>query len=452
MNAAAASSGRRPRRRGLDDAISRLHEPGAQNRPDIARVFEPREVRGDDPEIRLARQDGAHVVASLEARRDHRLDEGRDERTRGVDVNRAIEPDDPAKRRERIRLTCVDVRIGEGVAGRNPARVGVLDHDSRRLGELERNARGGVEIQQVRERQFLPLMDLGRGETMTGRIRPRRWRLAGGGVPGGRLMRILAVAQIAPLDEPGRPVGREERVTAGRIAQKPLVTVHGDLSQRRRDRRVISRGVGKSASRQIEPHRQRRTARDRQRVEHPVVVSRVDDDEHVAKILGGRAHQAGPADVDLLDQVVEGQVRARRGPGERIQVDRHQVDWRDAMRCERREIVGAMTPREDPAVHLRVQGLDAPVHHLGEAGHLGDADHAKARLSQRLRGAAGRHQLPSACLQGARKRDQTGFVGHTQQCTQTRSELGLWNNFRDSGVSWGTDSGQFRAAPNSGPS
>ena len=91
----------------------------------------------------------------------------------------AIEPDDSAKRRERICLPCVDVRIGEGVAGRNPARIGVLDHDGRRFGELERNARGGVEIQQVRKRQFLPLMDLGRGETMTGRTRPRRWRLAG---------------------------------------------------------------------------------------------------------------------------------------------------------------------------------------------------------------------------------------------------------------------------------
>ena len=55
----------------------------------------------------------------------------------------------------------------------------MLDHDGRRFGELERNARGGVEIEQVRKRQFLALMDIGRGETMTSRTGPQ-WRLAGG--------------------------------------------------------------------------------------------------------------------------------------------------------------------------------------------------------------------------------------------------------------------------------
>ena len=44
----------------------------------------------------------------------------------------------------------------------------------------------------------------------------------------------------------------------------------------------------------------------RQLLEHLRVVGRIDDDEHVAEVLGRGAHQARAADVDLLDEGVEG--------------------------------------------------------------------------------------------------------------------------------------------------
>ena len=42
------------------------------------------------------------------------------------------------------------------------------------------------------------------------------------------------------------------------------------------------------------------------------------------------------------------------------------------------EILGMMTPREDAAVNLGMERLDAPVHHFGEAGHVADVDHRQA--------------------------------------------------------------------------
>ena len=62
-------------------------------------------------------------------------------------------------------------------------------------------ARGGIQIEQVRKRQFLALMhDRGAEARLTL------------GIPGARLMRILAVPQITHFDEPWAPcVGQQRR-------------------------------------------------------------------------------------------------------------------------------------------------------------------------------------------------------------------------------------------------
>ena len=71
-------------------------------------------------------------------------------------------------------------------AGRDAARIRVLDHHRGRLVELQRDARGRVQIEQIRERQFLALMHDGAAKPAGVLAIPR----AG-------LMRILAVPQIA---------------------------------------------------------------------------------------------------------------------------------------------------------------------------------------------------------------------------------------------------------------
>ena len=88
---------------------------------------------------------------------------------RRLGVERAVEADDAAERRERIGLARADVRLGGVAPVADAARIGVLDDHRGRLVELERDARGGVEIEQVRVRQLLALVDLPRAPS------PRAW-------------------------------------------------------------------------------------------------------------------------------------------------------------------------------------------------------------------------------------------------------------------------------------
>ena len=77
-----------------------------------------REVRRDDAQVRLCRQDGARIVG--DARRDDRFDEGRRQGARGVGVDRAVEPDDPAEGGKRIDLARANVGLLERVPVATP--------------------------------------------------------------------------------------------------------------------------------------------------------------------------------------------------------------------------------------------------------------------------------------------------------------------------------------------
>ena len=72
-----------------------------------------------------------------------------------------------------------------------------------RLGEFERDARSRIEVEQVRVGQLLALMD-----------RHGAARASGSADPRGRLMRVLAVAQIADLVERQCDGGRVGRAAA----------------------------------------------------------------------------------------------------------------------------------------------------------------------------------------------------------------------------------------------
>jgi hypothetical protein len=71
----------------------------------------------------------------------------------------------------------------------------------------------------------------------------------------------------------------------------------------------------------------------------------------------------------------------------------HQVDGRDAVLFDGRQVLGQVAAGEDAAVHLRVQGLDAAVEHFREAGVVADFGDRQAGVAQQLGGAAGGQQL-----------------------------------------------------------
>ena len=132
----------------------------------------------------------------------------------------------------------------------------------------------------------------------------RRGRRGLVGVPGGRLVRVLAVPQIAHAS--AAPSVIDAGASRSRATGERRVPSR-DRRERRRRSRCRTR---RCARRPCAPARSGTPASVRRRrsscLEHRGVVGRRHDHEHVAEVLGGRAHQARPADVDLLDQRVEG--------------------------------------------------------------------------------------------------------------------------------------------------
>src|SRR5262245_43785889 len=70
---------------------------------------------------------------------------------------------------------------------------------------------------------------------------------------------------------------------------------------------------------------------------------------------------------------------------------------------------------EQPAVNARMQRLDPPVQHLGALRDLGDVRGGDPRLTQGLRGAAGRDDLDALLAQGAGEIGKPCFVADRQQ-------------------------------------
>ena len=131
-----------------------------------------------------------------------------------------------------------DVGLGDVAAGGRAARVGVLDDGRRRLVELEHDARRRVEVEQVRERQLLALQDR----------RPRRSPCAGSTrVPGRRLVRVLAVAQVAEprqVASTGRPASAGGSA-APRRTRSPSVPMVSSVDG---DRGVVGGRCGRTPS------------------------------------------------------------------------------------------------------------------------------------------------------------------------------------------------------------
>ena len=104
--------------------------------------------------------------------------------------------------------------------------------------------------------------------------------------------------------------------------------------------------------------------------EHPRIVLRVHDHEHVAKIFRRGAKQTRTTDIDLLDQTVERRVGIFGRLPEWIQVDDDEVDRLDPLRADSVEVVGPAAARQNPAEYRGMEGLDATIHHFWKTGHV----------------------------------------------------------------------------------
>ena len=187
-------------------------------------------------------------------------------------------------------------------------------------------------------------------------------------VPGGRLMWVLAVAQIANLVPGHGELFGQQRL--GRALSREHVVFDPHAFERGGNRRIVGTGMRKGAPRELETERCRRPALAIERLEHTRVVRRRHDHEYVAKIFRRRAHQARTTDINLLDEVVETHVGPGSGRDERIQIYANEIDERDAVRRGGVQIRGVRAPRQNAAVDIRMQRFDTTVHHLGKARHV----------------------------------------------------------------------------------
>ena len=71
-------------------------------------------------------------------------------------------------------------------------------------------------------------------------------------------------------------------------------------------------------------------------------------------------------------------------------------------------------------MHGRMQRLDAAVHHFGKAGEIGDVEHGKPGVAQRLARAAGRDELDAVAGERAGEFDEPGLVGDGDEGARAR--------------------------------
>ena len=154
--------------------------------------------------------------------------------------------------------------------------------------------------------------------------------------------------------------------------------------------------------------------------QHGVVLRRVGDDADAGVVLGGRAHERRPADVDLLDQLVVGRAFARGRLGERVEVDDHELERLDLRGGELLAMVGQPLIGQHARGDARMERLDPAVEHLGEAGHVGNVGHLETCLAHGAGRAAGRDELEAEAGQARREGRQAALVGHRDERSARR--------------------------------
>ena len=127
------------------------------------------------------------------------------------------------------------------------------------------------------------------------------------------------------------------------------------------------------------------------------------DDRDGRVVLGGRPDHRRPADVDLLDEIVEADARLVGRGGERIEVDDDEIERVDRGGGERLPMRRQPPIGEDAGVDARMERLDSAVEHFREAGHGGDVGHRQSGRAKRASRASGRNQLEARAGPGRRR-------------------------------------------------
>src|SRR5262249_52338613 len=138
-----------------------------------------------------------------------------------------------------------------------------------------------------------------------------------------------------------------------------------------------------------------------QALEQPIVIAWVAHGHDVREVLRGRAQERLAPDVDIFESVVQARAGGAHDLEEWVQIDGYQIDRLQTVAVELQEMSGVVTQGENAAVHSRMERLDPPTQHLGEARELLYTPHGDARLAQQAFGTARRKQLEAQRLEPA---------------------------------------------------
>jgi hypothetical protein len=269
----------------------------------------------------------------------------------------------------------------------------VLEDRRGGLGEEPDQAERAVEVEQVVIRKLLAVENSG-----ASKARPVLARLD---VERGSLVGVLAVAKHSPTLEAGRDDGGEGYGIG-------LRQVLGDGS-------VVAGGLLEDRQRERAPGYQGRPASLPELLDEAGVLLGRGEHGHVGMVLGCPADQAGAADVDVLDRLLEADAGLRDCGLEGVKVHDNQVDGVDPLGFEGEEVARHVATGQDAAVELGVEGLEPAAEDLGLAGVARDFRDLKPGLDQGRPGPAAGQQVDPSIGEGPGQVDQPSLVRHAQQ-------------------------------------
>ena len=233
---------------------------------------------------------------------------------------------------------------------------------------------------------------------------------AGRRVDGGGLGGVLAVAQRGEALVGGADVlgQRRRRGLSVRVLSGGGAVGLDLLGEPGGDGGVVGGGVGEGLGGELAALGEREAAVG-DGVGDGAVLGGVGDDGDRRVVLRGGADHGGAADVDLLDAGVEAGAGGDR-VGEGVEVDDDEVDGRDLELGELGHVLVLAAVGEDAGVDAGVEGLDAALEALGEAGDVLDAGDGQAGGGDRLGGRAGGDDLDAGVDEGAGEVGEAGLV------------------------------------------
>src|SRR5262245_4011703 len=119
-------------------------------------------------------------------------------------------------------------------------------------------------------------------------------------------------------------------------------------------------------------------------------------------VLRRRPDHTGAADVDILDDLIEGRAACHRR-FERIKIDDHQIDGNDFMLFHLRDVFRVVSQGENSAMNSWVECLYPAVHHFRKPSDFGNILDGNSVLAQQRSRAAGGNDLNTQVRQGPGK-------------------------------------------------